>query len=327
MKTLLPTGSCWCGCGTATDVGAFFAAGHDKRAESRLIMNVFGGVPQFVAAFGYQPGGDRVPSGAGIEAAARLLGLGKEDRETLILEHSNDGDRAGALLRCGEARCTPFDLSEGSATFTVTKGAYSNAVVIPFVDLVSVYRDGRGWVVRIAGSVVFEDPRILYRAYGSAAPAAPTPFRDGLLMLLVDDEFEGRDFLIKALSGHPREWNVEVFSDAKKAARLAAQTVTPFAVVAVLRHGGEVARAFSTENLSNGRIVSWPFHGGPGAPSPFEGSRRLFLADALMMHLLRGEGENDTVRRLPFDPGEVKGELRKFATRVPGPVAHSNPKK
>ncbi len=31
---LLPTGTCWCGCGTETARGAFFAVNHDRIAEA-----------------------------------------------------------------------------------------------------------------------------------------------------------------------------------------------------------------------------------------------------------------------------------------------------
>jgi hypothetical protein len=51
----LPTGECWCGCGTETPVGSFFAAGHDKRAESEVILNEYGSVPEFLLAHGYGP--------------------------------------------------------------------------------------------------------------------------------------------------------------------------------------------------------------------------------------------------------------------------------
>ncbi|MGW7087482.1 hypothetical protein ACWGH2_28850 [Streptomyces sp. NPDC054871] len=34
---LLPTGNCWCGCGTQTGIGSFFARGHDKIAEAAFI--------------------------------------------------------------------------------------------------------------------------------------------------------------------------------------------------------------------------------------------------------------------------------------------------
>jgi hypothetical protein len=54
---LMPTGECWCGCGQDTPVGSFFAPGHDKRAEGRVITQEFGEVARFLAAFGYAPGG------------------------------------------------------------------------------------------------------------------------------------------------------------------------------------------------------------------------------------------------------------------------------
>jgi hypothetical protein len=54
---LLPTGQCWCGCGADTPVGSFFVAGHDKRAESAVILVEFGGVAEFLYAMGYGPSG------------------------------------------------------------------------------------------------------------------------------------------------------------------------------------------------------------------------------------------------------------------------------
>lgn len=54
---LLPTGNCWCGCGAETPIGAFFAPGHDKRAESAVILAEYGSVAEFLAAHGYGPGG------------------------------------------------------------------------------------------------------------------------------------------------------------------------------------------------------------------------------------------------------------------------------
>ena len=54
---LLPTGECWCGCGTVTPVGSFFAAGHDKVAESAVILLEYGGVPEFLVRHGFGPDG------------------------------------------------------------------------------------------------------------------------------------------------------------------------------------------------------------------------------------------------------------------------------
>ena len=42
-ERLLPTGTCWCGCGTETGVGSFFARGHDKIAEAAFIAARHGG--------------------------------------------------------------------------------------------------------------------------------------------------------------------------------------------------------------------------------------------------------------------------------------------
>lgn len=56
-ERLLPTGFCWCGCGTETGIGSFFARGHDKIAEAALIAAEYGGtVPSFLAAHKYGPG-------------------------------------------------------------------------------------------------------------------------------------------------------------------------------------------------------------------------------------------------------------------------------
>jgi len=54
---LLPTGTCWCGCGKDTGRGSFFLAGHDKLAEAAVILIHYGGVPEFLAHHGYGPEG------------------------------------------------------------------------------------------------------------------------------------------------------------------------------------------------------------------------------------------------------------------------------
>ena len=56
-KRLLPTGTCWCGCGHETAIGSFFRAGHDKKAEAAVIHREYGGVANFLAAHGYGPDG------------------------------------------------------------------------------------------------------------------------------------------------------------------------------------------------------------------------------------------------------------------------------
>ena len=55
----LPSGECWCGCGTEVPVRSFFVPGHDRKAESKVIQSEYGSVADFLAAHGYGPGGKR----------------------------------------------------------------------------------------------------------------------------------------------------------------------------------------------------------------------------------------------------------------------------
>lgn len=51
---LLPTGTCWCGCGEDVARGAFFARGHDKVAEAALLATRYeGSVAQLLNGHGY----------------------------------------------------------------------------------------------------------------------------------------------------------------------------------------------------------------------------------------------------------------------------------
>jgi hypothetical protein len=56
-RQILPTGVCWCGCGERVSRGAFFQPGHDRVAESAVIMSVYGGVPEFLEHHGFGPDG------------------------------------------------------------------------------------------------------------------------------------------------------------------------------------------------------------------------------------------------------------------------------
>ncbi len=57
QQRILPTGYCWCGCGQETGQGSFFLPGHDKIAESAVILTVYGGVPEFLLQHGFGPEG------------------------------------------------------------------------------------------------------------------------------------------------------------------------------------------------------------------------------------------------------------------------------
>ena len=53
---LLPTGTCWCGCGIETAIGSFFARGHDKIAEAALLAARYeSSVAQFLHHHGFGP--------------------------------------------------------------------------------------------------------------------------------------------------------------------------------------------------------------------------------------------------------------------------------
>lgn len=57
LPRLIPTGTCWCGCGRDAALGAFFHRGHDKKAEADLIAIHYGAsVAQLLHAHGYGPG-------------------------------------------------------------------------------------------------------------------------------------------------------------------------------------------------------------------------------------------------------------------------------
>jgi hypothetical protein len=54
---LIPTGTCWCGCGTEVGIGSFFARGHDKIAEAALLAVEYGSsVAQLLHKHGYGAG-------------------------------------------------------------------------------------------------------------------------------------------------------------------------------------------------------------------------------------------------------------------------------
>ena len=46
-----PTGECWRRCGGKTKPKRFFLPNHDRVAESAVMKVVYGGIPQFLAAY------------------------------------------------------------------------------------------------------------------------------------------------------------------------------------------------------------------------------------------------------------------------------------
>ncbi|MFF4417723.1 hypothetical protein ACFYY8_34790 [Streptosporangium sp. NPDC001559] len=53
---LIPTGTCWCGCGTEVGLGSFFSQGHDKVAEAALLAARYdNSVARLIAHHGFGP--------------------------------------------------------------------------------------------------------------------------------------------------------------------------------------------------------------------------------------------------------------------------------
>ena len=68
MSTRLsPTGVCWCGCGRDSGSRSFFLPGHDRIAESAVVMVRYGGVPEFLVQHGFGPGPDQINPRASLE--------------------------------------------------------------------------------------------------------------------------------------------------------------------------------------------------------------------------------------------------------------------
>jgi hypothetical protein len=94
---LLPTGACWCGCGTEVGAGSFFAHGHDKRVEAALLAAEYEGqVARLLAAHGYGPG--RSVVGAAVESGrwerCRCGYPGRPDTVRLHQRNSGHGGTA-----------------------------------------------------------------------------------------------------------------------------------------------------------------------------------------------------------------------------------------
>lgn len=62
MGRVTPSGICWCGCGGSCGRDSFFQPGHDRRAEAKVVKAEFGGIAEFLDAYGYGPDGKRAQS-------------------------------------------------------------------------------------------------------------------------------------------------------------------------------------------------------------------------------------------------------------------------
>jgi len=189
MRRVFPTGKCWCGCGESTERTSFFVPGHDKRAEAKVVKEVYGSVVELLAAHGYGPDG-RDPSTPHLRDALDVKGLqlledwewNKEPpREEsprnmhVVLEFLNVEDRTRPLCRAENfhvrylasdrvahfERCSSTKVS--GCNLTIPSGS---KLTVPFVDIGWVYieRDERNFptgVVRLRGAIVPDPIRFL----------------------------------------------------------------------------------------------------------------------------------------------------------------------
>lgn len=173
MARLLPTGFCWCGCKTVIDLGSFFAPGHDKKAESRVIMEVFGGVPQFLVAFGYGPEGAAEGSSDEVQIAMRLRPFWATPTSgfAVVVEYADLDNLVGPLLSTKrEVLVHPFQPAERCVPFTFMPNSAvegDRSFIVPFVDLVSVFKQGSVPTVRIRGGLNFAPAGVTYVPIGT----------------------------------------------------------------------------------------------------------------------------------------------------------------
>ena len=179
MSRVFPTGKCFCGCGEATEGTSYFIAGHDKRAEAKVVKEVYGSVVAFLAAHGYGPEGrDSTPA---IQQDTDTKGLqllekwSKEDfgvpRVHVALEVLNMEDRGGPRTRM-EGFHVLFSPKERAFRFERCRGSTPLTVTVPLPDIAWVYleRDLQNpgdkplHVVRLRGAVTGEPAR--FQSFG-----------------------------------------------------------------------------------------------------------------------------------------------------------------
>lgn len=171
VNRVFPTGKCWCGCGEATERTSFFVAGHDKRAEAKVVKEVYGGVVEFVAAHGFGPEGHdpaaTVPEGTDATGVERLQAWIKgESGAHYVLEVLDPKDRHrvrhGGFIGEYEADDRAFRFV-GCSSHSKMPGAN---LTVPLPDVAWVYTDQNrkvlgkaARVIRLRGAIVVAEGR------------------------------------------------------------------------------------------------------------------------------------------------------------------------
>lgn len=124
LPAVYPVGLCYCGCGTPTDSpDRYFISAHDRRAEAKVVSEMYGNIATFVSAHG---GGPTVPPRAP---------TGADDLPLLI------GDRVTADSHTGRFTGTITAIHKAVALYCEDDGTTHSAVFSRFT-----HEPDRTWV-------------------------------------------------------------------------------------------------------------------------------------------------------------------------------------
>jgi hypothetical protein len=180
MARVFPTGKCFCGCGETTERTSYFVPGHDKRAEAKVVKEVYGSVVELLAAHGYGPEGRDLT--AAIWEGTNASGLqlieewSKEDHFHVVLEVLNLEDRSGPRQRVKSfhVEFSPNDRAvffERCLSNSPDKSAMLLTVPLPDIGWVYLERnphsshDAPVPVARLRGAIV-ADPAPRFLSFG-----------------------------------------------------------------------------------------------------------------------------------------------------------------
>jgi hypothetical protein len=179
MNRVFPNGRCWCGCGESTERTVFFVPGHDKRAEARVVKEVYGSVPDFLTAHGYGPEG-RDPQAAireGIDATGLQLleawsreGRGMMHRVHVVLEVLDGDNRTGPLIR-EQTFHVEHSPSDRAFHFDGCSDRHQEKFTAAYPDIGWVYVDRLAnrvdqRIVRLRGALVGQGEQLRFKPFG-----------------------------------------------------------------------------------------------------------------------------------------------------------------
>jgi hypothetical protein len=179
MARVFPTGKCFCGCGETTEGTSYFVPGHDKRAEAKVVKEVYGSVVELLTAHGYGPEGRdpaiSIPEGTDAKGLQLLEQWLKEDIH-VVLEVLDMKDRSGARQRVKSfhVKFLPKDRAirfERCSQDKVLEPYMALTVPMPDISWIYVERyskspgDDSVCVVRLRGAVAM-DPAPRFLSFG-----------------------------------------------------------------------------------------------------------------------------------------------------------------